>query len=176
MKVIANRVVEVQEANSELRIPGIKFSVSILRPSPQCAQVVVCDRTNKFTNMVCIMNMPTSTMDGQSNITSSILVDDAGPKLDQGGDNQEQLDDDESSVVSDLAKVLGEKICKKAALTQLFFSLNIDVNTARSYGQNFKLMMLTEKRVSDLIKSLDQVQQNVEEQKQSEPQKIESSQ
>ena len=59
--------------------------------------------------------------------------------------------------MSELAKVLGEKICKKAGLTQLFFSLNIDIQTAQAYGQDFKLTMLTKKRVSDLIKSLEQV-------------------
>ena len=77
MKVISNRLVEVQEVNPELRIPGLKLSVSILRPSPQCAQVVVCDRTNTFTNMVCIMNMPVPQGE-KPNITSSILIDDSG--------------------------------------------------------------------------------------------------
>ena len=77
MKVISNRLVEVQEVNPELRIPGMKLSVSILRPSPQCAQVIVCDSTNSFTNMVCVMNMPTTS--GDASINSSILVDDSGP-------------------------------------------------------------------------------------------------
>ena len=68
------------------------------------------------------------------------------------------MNDEENSLVSDLAKLLAEKICKKAGLTQLFFSLNIDFGTARSYSQDFNLMMNTEKRVTDLIKTLDQAQ------------------
>ena len=42
MKVISNRIVEVQEVNEALRIPGLKLNVSVIRPSQQCAQVVVC--------------------------------------------------------------------------------------------------------------------------------------
>ena len=159
MKVISNRVVEVQEVNPELRIPGMKLSVSILRPSPQCAQVVVCDQTNAFTNMVCVMNMPVPQGE-KPNITSTILIDDSGAP---GSNNQQLEDEEESSLVSELAKIIGEKISKKTGLTQLFFSLNIDINTARQYGQDFKLTMLTEKRVVDLIKSLDLA--NSEEQK-----------
>ena len=65
------------------------------------------------------------------------------------------MNEEESSLVSDLAKLLGEKICKKSGLAQLFFSFNVDFTTARNYSQDFSLMMMTEKRVTDLIKSLD---------------------
>ena len=73
------------------------------------------------------------------------------------------MDEEENSLVSDLAKLLAEKICKKTGLTQLFFSLNIDFSTAKNYSQDFNLMMNTEKRVTDLIKTLDQVQTGAEE-------------
>ena len=152
MKVISNRIVQVQEVNEALRIPGLKLSVSIIRPSSQCAQVVVCESSNTFTNMVCVMNMPSTIDGGKNNCTSSLLVDDASSGINQ---QNEMMKEEESSLVADLAKMLGEKICKKTGLTQLFFSLNIDFGTAKNFSQDFNLMMTTEKRVTDLIKSLD---------------------
>ena len=67
------------------------------------------------------------------------------------------IDDEESSLASDLAKVIGQKVCKKAGLTQLFFSFNVEFATAKQYQSNINLMMNTEKNVTELLKSMDEV-------------------
>ena len=71
MKVVSNRVLEVQEPQPELGIPAVRLSCSIIKLSVEAAQVVVTDPKQPiFTNFVCIMNMPGN---GPS---SSILIDD----------------------------------------------------------------------------------------------------
>lgn len=58
MKVVSDRLIEVQEVNEQLGIKGLSLQVSIIKMSSQVAQVVVCDPTlPTFTNLVCIMNM-----------------------------------------------------------------------------------------------------------------------
>ena len=53
-----------------------------------------------------------------------------------------------------MAKLIGEKICRKANLKQLFFSLSIDVPTTLEFQKSIKIMMATEKKVTDLLNSL----------------------
>ena len=108
MKVISNRLVEIEAPNPILQITGLKLSVSITRPSKECAQVVICDSKYTFTNMVCIMNI-------NQKCTATILVDDQGSQ--QQARPAEMIDDEENSLASDLAKVIGQKVCKKAGLT-----------------------------------------------------------
>ena len=50
----------------------------------------------------------------------------------------------ETSVIADLAKTLGHKLCKKAKLQMCLFSLNIDVATALMLEQDFKAKMVFE--------------------------------
>jgi len=54
-------------------------------------------------------------------LSSSVLVDDhAG-------------DDGEDAETSDLAKLLGEKICRKTGLKQMFFSFSVDKITTLEF-------------------------------------------
>ena len=148
MKVISNRIVEIEAPNPVLQISGLKLSVSITRPGTECAQVVICDSKYTFTNMVCIMHMNQTS-------TATVLVDDHGA---QPQVQTEMMDEEESSMASDLAKVIGQKVCKKAGLKQLFFSLNIEQGTAKQYQSNINLMMNTEKRVTELLKSMEEIE------------------
>ena len=69
------------------------------------------------------MNMP-GAEEQISKCVSTVLVDDS-PEESKAQQNGAQ-DDDVDSEATDLAKLLGEKICKKTGLRQLFFSLSID--------------------------------------------------
>ena len=58
MKVVSNRLVEVQEGNEMLQIAPVNLSVSVIKLSAECAQVLVIDpRTQVFTNFICVMNL-----------------------------------------------------------------------------------------------------------------------
>ena len=109
-------------------------------------------RVQAFTNLVCIMNMPkpADAQGNSSNVSSSVLVDDLGQDLPP----EAQQQDEEQTETSDLAKLIGEKICRKANLKQLFFSLSIDVPTTLEFQKSVKIMMATEKKVTGLLNSL----------------------
>lgn len=62
---------------------------------------------------------------------------------------------EEQTETSDLAKMLGAKICRKTALKQLFFSLNVDMATTQEFTKNFRLMAATEQKITALVNSLD---------------------
>ena len=93
------------------------------------------------------MNLPST--DGSTKLSSSVLIDDHGEEFDQEARGDEQTE------ISDLAKMLGEKICRKAGLKQLFFSFSVDCVTAQAFLQSVKLMMTAEKRIVDLVNSLE---------------------
>ena len=134
-------------------IPGVELSVSVIKLSDESAQVIVVDpKSQAFTNMVCIMNMPA--VDGQSasNLTSSVLIDDHAQAAGQS-ENANQNEEIQNET-SDLAKLIGEKICKKTALKQLFFSFSIDVSLTLEYQKNLRLLMETEQKISKLINGL----------------------
>jgi len=46
---------------------------------------------------------------------------------------EESLADEEGSVTTDLAQQLGQKICKKTGLKQLFMSLNISIPATKLF-------------------------------------------
>ena len=48
-------------------------------------------------------------------------------------ENVAEKADEEQGVTSDLARLIGEKVCRKASLVQLFFSLNVDLRTAMQF-------------------------------------------
>ena len=61
MKVVSNRLVQVQEGNQALAIKALSLSVSVVKLSADTAQVIVIDpNIQAFTNFVCIMNLPGS--------------------------------------------------------------------------------------------------------------------
>ena len=95
------------------------------------------------------MPKPADEEGSTSNVTSSVLVDDQG--LDEAAEAQQ---DEDQKDTSDLAKLLGEKICRKTNLKQLFFSFSIDLSLTLEFQKSVKLMMATEKKVTDLINSL----------------------
>ena len=69
MKVVSNRIVEVQEGVDELQIKPITLSVSVIKLSEETAQVVVIDpRIQTFSNFICVMNLAEKT-------SASVLVD-----------------------------------------------------------------------------------------------------
>ena len=58
MKVVSNRLIEVQEGVDALQIKPIKLSVSVVKLSVDAAQVVVIDpRLQTFSNFICVMNL-----------------------------------------------------------------------------------------------------------------------
>ena len=83
MKVVSNRVITVQESNDVLGIKAITLAVSVVKLSDEAAQVIVVDpRSQVFTNMVCVMNLPqggeaTSSTQNNSTMTTSVLIDQA---------------------------------------------------------------------------------------------------
>ena len=89
MKVVSDRLIEVQEVNEALGIRGLSLSVSVIKMSSQVAQVVVCDpNLPVFTNLVCIMNMEAQNNKKtdqikplESKVASTVLVDDHGNEL-----------------------------------------------------------------------------------------------
>ena len=64
--------------------------------------------------MICVMNQPSADPKAKGTTTSTILVDDA--KMNQEINQESETNDEENSLVSDLAKLLADKICKKSGL------------------------------------------------------------
>ena len=146
MKVVSNRLVEVQEGNEMLQIAPVNLSVSVIKLSAECAQVLVIDpRTQVFTNFICVMNLNQDQQAGKQ--TSTVLVDDVGEEVKAQMPDPTQADDEQTDT-SDLAKLLGEKICRKTNLKQLFFSFSVDYATTQEFQKNFRLMMATEQKIS----------------------------
>ena len=79
--------------------------------------------------------------------TSTVLVDDVGEESKARQPDQTQAEDEQTDT-SDLAKLLGEKICRKTNLKQLFFSFSVDYATTTEFQKNFRLMMSTEQKIS----------------------------
>ena len=146
MKVVSNRLVEVQEGNEMLQIAPVNLSVSVIKLSAECAQVLVIDpRPQVFTNFICVMNLNQDQQAGKQ--TSTVLVDDVGEEVKAQMADPTQADDEQTDT-SDLAKLLGEKICRKTNLKQLFFSFSVDYATTQEFQKNFRLMMATEQKIS----------------------------
>lgn len=91
-----------------------------------------------------------------ANISTSVLIDQASEEA--KGD--QEVAQEEQTETSDLAKMLGTKVCRKTGLKQLFFSLNIDMGTTQEFSKNFRLMAATEQKISALVNSLDCSNQN----------------
>ena len=83
--------------------------------------------------MACIMKL-------ESDPTATLLVDDGAGE------------DEEESNVGDVCKQIGIKVAMKANLIQLFLSLNIDAGLTRLLEKDFKMKMLLEKKLSDMVK------------------------
>ena len=94
------------------------------------------------------MNLPGP--NDEANVTSSVLVDDPS----QESRMQAEVAQDDQTETSDLAKMLGEKICKKANLKQLFFSLSIDFQATQEMQKNVRMKMAAEMLITKLLKSL----------------------
>ena len=126
MKVVSNRLIEVQEGNEMLQIIPINLAVSVIKLSADCAQVLVIDpRTQLFTNFICVMNLNQDQQAAPGRQTSTVLVDDIGEESKAQMPDKTQAEDEQTDT-SDLAKLLGEKICRKTNLKQLFFSFSVD--------------------------------------------------
>ena len=94
------------------------------------------------------MNLPGP--NDEANVTSSVLVDDPS----QESRMQAEVAQDDQTETSDLAKMLGEKICKKANLKQLFFSLSIDFQATQEMQKNVRMKMAAETLITKLLNSL----------------------
>ena len=126
MKVVSNRLIEVEEGNEMLQIIPINLAVSVIKLSADCAQVLVIDpRTQLFTNFICVMNLNQDQQAAPGRQTSTVLVDDIGEESKAQMPDKTQAEDEQTDT-SDLAKLLGEKICRKTNLKQLFFSFSVD--------------------------------------------------
>ena len=55
---------------------------------------------------------------------------------------------------NELAKVLGQKICRKTGVPQLLISLNVDSHEVVKVKTDFKALTALEKQITDLLKSL----------------------
>lgn len=92
------------------------------------------------------MNLPgNSGQAPDSNLTSTVLFHES---IEEGKREQEGVAQDDQAETSDLAKLLGAKICRKTGLKQLFFSFSVDRTTTQEFMKNFRMMMATEQKIT----------------------------
>ena len=112
----------------------------------QCAQVIVCDKFNQFNNLVCAMKA------GESNITSTVLVNDLTDEAYQQLQLAQQMDEEvqtiEDGMNAEYAQRMAERVLKKVDLKQLVISFNADQMVVGKFMQADPLLApLIEKRV-----------------------------
>jgi hypothetical protein len=65
----------------------------------------------------------------------------------------DQVDDvEESSLVSDRAQLIAERVSQKSGMKQVFVSLNVPVEAVQLMGHDMKLGLMLEKKICDTIK------------------------
>ena len=112
----------------------------------QCAQVIVCDKFNQFNNLVCAMKA------GESNITSTVLVNDLTDEAYQQLQLAQQMDEEvqtiEDGMNAEYAQRMAERVLKTVDLKQLVISFNADQMVVGKFMQADPLLApLIEKRV-----------------------------
>ena len=112
----------------------------------QCAQVIVSDKFNQFNNLVCAMKA------GDSNITSTVLVNDLTDEAYQQLQLAQQMDEEvqtiEDGMNAEYAQRMAERVLKKVDLKQLVISFNADQMVVGKFMQADPLLApLIEKRV-----------------------------
>ena len=116
-------------SKSPLIADKYKWNVSIVCLGKDAsAQIVICDMSNTFQSMVCVMN----TQQDDKKMVSSVLMDqqpdlqsEAMREMNRMAGEGDEAEDINDGATSELAKMLGEKICRKTGLPQLFISLNV---------------------------------------------------
>ena len=96
------------------------------------------------------MSLPDETKPGGVNTNSSVLVDQDAQEMPQA----EEATVEDQNQTTDLAKLLGSQICRKAGLRQLFLSFSVDQGTTEEFSKNFRMMAETEQRLTGLLKSM----------------------